>query len=125
LQLGDEGHQLDDLPLCAGQLFGNDSPQAILNDSALTAVPGKRQVGDLVEAAAELLGPSDEGQTLDRPLVVQSIARRRTSRLWEEADLLVVAQCCRGEPAAIGDIFDLHFVSVNPQARLKVKRFWS
>ncbi len=51
-----ERHQLDDLDLGRGELVRNQHPEPILHRPAPTALPRGGQVGDLVEAAAELLG---------------------------------------------------------------------
>ena len=106
LQLGRERRQLGDLVLSGGDLGRHELAQLILDRSALAAVPCRGQAGDLIQAAAELLGASDEREPVKRPLVIHPIPGGSTRRLRQQPDVLVVAQRRRRESAGVGDLLD-------------------
>ena len=62
LEVRRQRHELGDAGLRLGQLGGDDRSQLVLDGATPAAVPGQREVGDLVQRAAQLLGPSDEGR---------------------------------------------------------------
>ena len=126
VQLGGERGELDEPGLGLGQLRLHDRAQPVLDRAALAAVPGDRQVGDLLEGAPQLLGPGDEGEAVQRPVVVDAVPAAAALRRGQEADLLVVAQRGGREPAPAGHVGDAksggHPSNVDLQVDMKVKR---
>lgn len=74
LQLSSERHQLDHLLLRVGDLVCHEAAESILDRSARSTIPGGRELGDLVEAAPELLGAPDELQPFQRPVVIEPVS---------------------------------------------------
>ena len=74
VQLVAERGQLVDLALGLGELLGDEVVEALLHGTAALAVPDADEVGDVLERAAELLGPGDERQPGERPVVVEPVA---------------------------------------------------
>jgi len=58
LKFGSERDKFADLVLRGSDLARHELAELILDWSALTAVPGRGQAGDLIQTAAELLGAS-------------------------------------------------------------------
>ena len=81
MQFASQGHQLDDLLLGGSEFVGDDTAEAVLDGSALPAVPGEGQVADLVERAAELLGAGDERESVEGSVVVQPVSGGGPGRL--------------------------------------------
>ena len=73
LEFAGERREFDDLILSRGDLARNELAQLLLDRTALAAVPGRRQTGDLLEAATELLGAGDERQPIQGALVVHPV----------------------------------------------------
>src|SRR5262249_30701700 len=87
-------------------------------------VPRLHELGDLVQAAPQLLGSGDEPQPLQRRLVVEPIAGPGARRGGEEADVLVVPQRRRREPRALGHLGDLeraHDRTLSLRVDMKIK----
>jgi hypothetical protein len=57
-----------------GQLGGHERLETTLHRATLAAVPRHRQVADLLQGAAELLGSGDEGQPFQGAVVVGAVA---------------------------------------------------
>jgi hypothetical protein len=125
-ELAGQCHQLDDAGLRVSELGRYRRAQAILHGTALSTVPRDRQVGDLFECAAELFGALNEGEPLERPLVVHAVAGLGAFRSRQKPDLLVVAKARRREAAATRHLSDAecraHASTLNLQVDLKVKQ---
>jgi hypothetical protein len=63
-----------------------------LDVRAAVAVPDGGELGDLLEAAAELLGSGDEPQPFQGCVVVEAVAGVGAAGGGEEPDVFVVAQ---------------------------------
>jgi hypothetical protein len=72
---------------------------------AALGLPRGKELGDLIEAEAEVLASRDEPQTLDRSLVVHAIPGRGPSRL-EEPGVLVEPEGRGAEPGSGGHLRD-------------------
>ena len=102
-QLVGQRGELGDLALGGGELGGDEVVEALLDRTATLAVPDPDEVGDLLEGAAELLGPSDERQAGEGVVVVEPVAGVGAGRRDDQSDALVVAQRRGAEPAASAD----------------------
>src|SRR5262249_23319354 len=102
----------------------HEGPQLRLHRFATLSVPGPHERGDLVERAAQLLGPGDERQPPERGVVVDPVAGPRALDGRDQAEVLVVAQRRRPEAGTrrrLGDRVGTHADTVRLRAGSKVK----
>ena len=113
--------------VCASPSFWPTRERAALHRCAPVLVPGFEQPADLVERAAEALGPGDELEPCDVSVAVHPVAGAGPIRRGEQPDVLVVAKRRSAEAGALGDIGDphagvrVHAPTVCLQPDLKVK----
>ena len=124
-QLAGERRQLGHLSLGVAQLGGDQVMKAALHRAATLTIPDVRQICDLLQRAAELLGAGDERQPGEGGVVVQAVAARGAIRRVDKPDVFVEAQRRGAEPAAPGRFADrvgAHPTTVKVQPEMKVKR---
>lgn len=92
LQLVGQRCQVGNVLAGMAQLLCEQVPESVLDRLAFAAIPGEGEVRDFLQAATQLLGPGDERQPIDGPIVVEPIPRRRPVHGRQQADFLVVAQ---------------------------------
>ena len=98
LELRAELDELVDLGIEARDLVVDQCPQAFLHGCARAVVPQRDEVADLVEVQSQPLGPADEREPFDRPVVVHPVPARRSPDRREEPHTFVVPQRRRGNP---------------------------
>jgi len=99
-EIRDQYRQLGDTGLSLGDLGVDDRLEPLLHRAAMTLLPRQRQLGDLLQRAAELLA-GDEPQPFERGIAVHPVAVVTTLGRWQQPDLLVVTQRRRTEPTAL------------------------
>ena len=124
VELGAESGELADLRVEAVDFVVDQRRHTRLHRRTRAFVPQHDEVADLVEAQTEALGPGDEGEPVERSIVVHAVAARRPAHGRQKAHALVIAER-RGRksrlPRQLGDQQVCHRASVEVEPRFKVK----
>jgi len=86
--------------------------------------PGRDQVGDVVQAHPDALGPADEGQLLQRGLIEDPVAVGGPPGWRQQPGTFVEPHRRRRQSGAFGQLGDpqtVHGARVNPEPSFKVK----
>lgn len=75
---------------------------------SLTAVAKREDLPDLAEREPDRLGRPNEAQALDGTMAVVTVAARRSLRLGENPNLLVIADRLRGKARFVRQLADTH-----------------